>query len=132
MQAVKSTGSKIEQALQKALWKQGFRYRKNYKRVFGKPDIVFMSLKIAVFVDSEFWHGFEWELRKHDFKSKQGFWWKKIERNMARDALVTENLRNEGWIVIRFWGSEVIGNLDRCVEIVGKAIEERRNKLGTN
>lgn len=129
MQSVKSTGSKIECALQKALWKKGYRYRKNYKKVFGKPDVVFMRHKIAVFVDSEFWHGFEWETRKHDFKSNQGFWWKKIERNIERDKLVTLTLRSEGWAVIRFWGSDITKNLDKCVDIVDNAIKERQKNL---
>lgn len=71
MQAVKSIGSKIELALSKELWKLGYRYRKNDKSVFGKPDLTFKKYKIAVFVDSEFWHGKDWELRKHDHKSNQ-------------------------------------------------------------
>jgi DNA mismatch endonuclease (patch repair protein) len=126
MQAVKSTGSQIEQKLQKALWRRGFRYRKNYKKVFGKPDIVFVRLKIAVFVDSEFWHGFDWDNRKQDFKSGRDFWWNKIERNIARDKQVTEKLTEEGWIVIRFWGRQIEKNLDECVNMVSNIIDQRR------
>ena len=79
MQQVKSKGSKIEVMLMKELWNRGLRYRKNVKTVFGKPDIAFIGKKVAVFCDSEFWHGYNWEERKHDFKSHQEFWIPKIE-----------------------------------------------------
>ena len=69
-------------------------------RIYGKPDIVFISKKIAVFCDSEFWHGYNWEERKKDFKSHQEFWIPKIER----DVEVTTKLESEGWTVIRFLG----------------------------
>jgi DNA mismatch endonuclease Vsr len=78
MQAVKSKGSKIEIALGKALWGKGFRYRKNDKTVFGKPDFTIKKNKLAIFVDSEFWHGKDWEIRKNDHKSNQEFWIKRL------------------------------------------------------
>ena len=87
MQNVRSKDSEIELKLRSELWKKGFRYRKNFREVFGCPDIVFKKLKIAVFVDSEFWHGFDWENRKNDFKSNQEFWIKKIEKNIFRRKL---------------------------------------------
>lgn len=70
MQAVKNKDSKIEVLLRKELWKRRLRYQKNSKKVFGKPDIVFIGKKVAVFCDSEFWHGHDWDRRKHDFKSR--------------------------------------------------------------
>lgn len=78
MSHVRSTDSEIEITLRKALWQKGLRYRKNYKKIVGKPDIVFLRKKVAVFCDSEFWHGFDWENRKNDFKSNQSFWIPKI------------------------------------------------------
>lgn len=102
MQAVKSKGSKIETALAKALWARGFRYRKNNKTVFGKPDFTFKQLKIAIFVDSEFWHGKDWEIKKHEHKSNRDFWHKKIERNIERDKEVNQKLKEENWKVLRF------------------------------
>ena len=69
MQAVKANNTKIELILRKALWKNGYRYRKNYKNLIGKPDIVFVSHRVVIFCDGEFWHGFEWEKRKNDIKS---------------------------------------------------------------
>lgn len=118
MQAVKSKGSEIENALGKQLWKKGLRYRKNDKTVFGKPDFTFKKLKIAVFVDSEFWHGKNWETRKHDHKSNQDFWHKKIERNIERDKEVNEKLSAEGWTILRFWGKDIKKNAAECADTV--------------
>ena len=110
MQQVKNKDSKIEILLRKELWSRGLRYRKNVNRIYGKPDIVFIGKKIAVFCDSEFWHGYNWEERKKDFKSHQEFWIPKIERNMARDVEVTTRLESEGWTVFHFWGNEIKKN----------------------
>ena len=84
MRQVKSKGTKIEKMLMKELWSRGLRYRKNVTSIYGKPDIVFISKKVAVFCDSEFWHGFNWEERKKDFKTNQEFWIPKIERNTVQ------------------------------------------------
>jgi DNA mismatch endonuclease (patch repair protein) len=126
MQHVKSKDSQIELMLRRALWQNGLRYRKNVRSVFGCPDIVFLKLKIAVFCDSEFWHGYDWENRKHDFKSHQDFWIPKIERNMARDREVNEKLIADGWIVLRFFGKEIKKNLDNCVQKVVSAVKKRK------
>ena len=122
MQQVKNKDSKIEVLLRKELWFRGIRYRKNVNRIYGKPDIVFIGKKIAVFCDSEFWHGYNWEERKKDFKSHQEFWIPKIERNMERDAEVTAKLESEGWTVIRFWGNEIKKNTAQCADIIEKAV----------
>ena len=115
MQQVKYKDSEIELLLRKALWQKGLRYRKNVKSVFGHPDIAFIGKKVAVFCDSEFWHGYDWEHRKEDFKVRQEFWIPKIERNMKRDREVTERLQKDGWKVLRFWGKEIKCNLEECV-----------------
>ena len=78
MQAVKSKGSKIETLLSKELWKRGHRYRKNNKSVYGKPDLTFKKHKIAIFVDSEFWHGKDWEARKKTIKAIKIFGIRKL------------------------------------------------------
>jgi len=126
MQAVKSKGSKIETMLGKEIWKKGLRYRKNNKSVFGKPDFTFKKYKIAVFCDSEFWHGKEWETRKHEHKSNVDFWYKKIERNIERDVEVNKQLKAEGWEVLRFWGKEIEKNLFLCVKKVEQAINAKK------
>lgn len=122
MQAVKNKDSQIELLLRQELWSRGLRYRKNVNRIYGKPDIVFIGKKVAVFCDSEFWHGYNWEERKKDFKSHQEFWIPKIERNMERDAEVTAKLESEGWTVIRFWGNEIKKNTAQCADIIEKAV----------
>ncbi|MGN0573554.1 MAG: DNA mismatch endonuclease Vsr, partial [Acutalibacteraceae bacterium] len=123
MQAVKNKDSKIEMALRKELWARGLRYRKNVKNIFGKPDIAFIGKKVAVFCDSEFWHGYNWEERKSDFKSNRDFWIPKIERNMQRDKEVTEKLEADGWIVLRFWGKEIKNNPSKCADRIEKAVK---------
>ena len=122
MRQVKNKGSSIEIRMCKNLWNRGLRYRKNVKNIYGKPDIAFIGKKIAVFCDSEFWHGYDWENRKNDFKSNKDFWIPKIERNIQRDKEVNEHLKSEGWTVIRFWGHDITKNTDACAEIVEKAV----------
>lgn len=128
MQAVKSKGSKIELALAKVLWAKGFRYRKNDKTVFGKPDFTLKKHKLAIFVDSEFWHGKDWENRKNDHKSNQEFWRIKIERNMQRDIEVNDYLLKNGWKVLRFWGKEVLKNADICLLKIETLLNESETK----
>ena len=127
MQQVKNKDSKIEVLLRKELWSRGIRYRKNVNRIYGKPDIVFIGKKIVVFCDSEFWHGYNWEERKRDFKSHQEFWIPKIERNMARDLEVTTRLESEGWVVLRFWGNEIKKNAALCADMIERVWEERND-----
>ena len=125
MQAVKNKDSQIELLLRQELWSRGIRYRKNVNRIYGKPDIVFIGKKVAVFCDSEFWHGYNWEERKKDFKSHQEFWIPKIERNIERDIEVTAKLESEGWTVIRFWGNEIKKNTAQCADIIEKAVHSK-------
>lgn len=122
MVAVKNKNSKIEQILRKILWSNGYRYRKNCSKIYGKPDIVFMSKKVAVFCDSEFWHGYSWKENKEKIHSNKDFWIKKIERNMERDEEVNKKLENEGWTVLRFWGKEITKNPQECFEKIVMAL----------
>lgn len=125
MQAVKNKDSKIELLLRKELWSRGLRYRKNYKKIIGKPDIVFVGKKIAIFCDSEFWHGYDWENKKDKIKSRREFWIPKIERNMQRDIEVTKALENEGWTVLRFWGNIIKKDVNSCADAVEKVFKEK-------
>lgn len=122
MQAIKSTDTKDEVRLAKSLWHLGYRYRKNNRTVFGTPDITFKKYKIAIFVDSEFFHGKNWKNEKHHIKSNQEFWHKKIERNIQRDIEVNNYLKSQGWKVIRFWSKKVEKKLDTCISVIQKAI----------
>ena len=128
MRAVKNKNSRMELALGKALWKKGLRYRKNDKTVFGKPDFTFKGLKIAVFCDSEFWHGKDWDVRRHDHKSNREFWIPKIERNIERDREVTEELTRNGWLVLRFWGKEIMKNVESCADRIEHEINIRQGR----
>lgn len=128
MRKVKNKNSKIEVILRSELWKRGLRYRKNVNSVFGKPDIVFFTQKIAVFCDSEFWHGYNWKERKKDFKSHQEFWIPKIERNIERDKEVTKLLTTEGWVVLRFWGKEIIRNVALCADKIEMMVKKSNVK----
>jgi len=130
MQAIKATGTKIEIILAKALFARGLRYRKNDKTVFGKPDLTFKKYKLAIFADSEFWHGKDWEERKKQIKSNHDFWFKKIEGNIKRDQVVNEHLAKENWIVLRFWAEDINKNLLSCTDKVLEKIDEikRNNK----
>lgn len=94
MKKIKCKDTTIEVILRKELWRRGIRYRKNVNTIFGKPDIAFIGLKIAVFCDSEFWHGYDWKNRKNDFKVNKDFWIAKIQRNIERDLEVNEYLQS--------------------------------------
>lgn len=121
MRAIKNKKTKIEEILAKAMWAEGLRYRRNSKGVFGKPDFTFGKYKIAIFCDSEYFHGKDWETQKHRIKTNREFWHKKIESNMSRDNEVNEKLSKDGWKVIRFWGEDIKKNTDICV---GKILHE--------
>lgn len=125
MRRVKSKDSNIELMLRRELWSRGLRYRKNVTKIVGKPDIAFLGKKVAVFCDSEFWHGFNWEERKKDFKSNQDFWIPKIERNIQRDIEVNKQLTEEGWVVLRFWGRDIKRNCSECADKIQESLKEK-------
>lgn len=124
MRAIKATGTKDEVRLAKALWHLGYRYRKNNKSVFGKPDLTFKKHKVAIFVDSEFFHGKDWETQKLRIQSNQEFWHKKIGRNIERDQEVNEYLTKNGWTVLRFWSKEIKKNLQECIDTIISSIDK--------
>lgn len=114
---IKSKNTKIELALGKAIWAVGLRYRKHCKDVFGKPDFCFRSKKIAIFCDSEFWHGKKF-LDGERFKTNTDFWETKIQRNIQRDKQVNDQLLSDGWIVLRFWEKDIQKNIDFCIDTI--------------
>jgi DNA mismatch endonuclease, patch repair protein len=124
MQHIKSSDTQIEMLLRRALWNKGYRYRKNYKELPGKPDIALTKYKIAIFCDGEFFHGKDWEVLKPRLEkgNNSEFWIKKISRNVERDDEVNKQLLFLGWTVIRFWGKDIKKNVDECVRVVEEAI----------
>jgi DNA mismatch endonuclease (patch repair protein) len=124
MQAIKNKATKAEVALAKALWARGHRYRKNNKKIFGNPDLTFAKCKLAIFIDGEYFHGYNWETEKHRIKTNREFWWNKIEGNMRRDHLVNQTLVENGWTVLRFWSQEIRKNLASCIEKIEQTITQ--------
>lgn len=124
MQHIRSENTSIEVMLRKSLWNKGYRYRKNYKKLPGKPDIVLTKYKIAIFCDSEFFHGKDWEVLKPRLEkgNNSEFWINKISRNIDRDDEVNKKLLFMGWTVIRFWGNDIKKNIDECVKVVEETI----------
>ena len=128
MQHIKGKDTKIEVILRKELWKRGYRYRKNYDRLPGHPDIVITKYKIAIFCDGEFFHGKDWEvLRPRLEKSNNSeFWISKISRNRERDNDINKRLLFEGWTVIRFWGTDIKKKPEECIKVIEEAIFDIR------
>lgn len=118
MSKIKAENTKPELMFRKALWACGVRYRVHSKTIPGKPDVSNQRLKFAVFIDGEFWHGYNWEEKKHSIKSNRAFWIPKIERNMQRDREINYILSKGGLKVFRFWEHEVKKELGRCVNEV--------------
>jgi DNA mismatch endonuclease (patch repair protein) len=127
MRKIKAKNTKAEVILSKELWRQGLRYRRNVAGLPGKPDIVFSKQKVAIFVDGEFWHGYQWEERKlrllHNLEGeRQQYWLRKIEKNMQRDVQYTVALEAQGWRVLRFWQRAVLKNLDITAATIMQAV----------
>ena len=124
MSKIRGKDTSIELALRKELWRRGYRYRKNLKSLPGSPEIALTKYKIAIFCDSEFFHGKDWEVLKGKLQNGKNpdYWIKKIERNIERDHEKDQKLIAEGWTVIHFWGKEILKNTDECVKVIEETI----------
>ncbi|AMV35837.1 very short patch repair endonuclease [Planctomyces sp. SH-PL62] len=127
MQAVKGKNTSLERKVSSAFHRLGWRYRRNYKLLPGKPDFVFTRARVVVFVDGDFWHGWRYPLWKHKLSP---FWQAKIERNRARDRRNFALLRRQGWAVLRLWGHDVEKNLDASVDRVRVLLERAKARQG--
>ena len=134
MQNIRNKDTKIEVLLRKALWNKGYRYRKNDKRLPGKPDIALTKYKIAIFCDSEFFHGKDWRsLKKQLLKGNNPeFWIDKISRNIKRDKEVNKQLESLGWTVLRFWGKEITKNPEDCLKQIETAVKKSSGRTLKN
>lgn len=117
MSKIRSKNTKPELLFRKALWSKGVRYR-IYSKLPGKPDVSIKKYKLAIFIDGEFWHGYNWDERMKSIKSNRRFWIPKIERNMQRDHEVNQLLTDLGFTVFRFWSKEILNDLDKCINDV--------------
>ena len=118
MSKIRSKNTKPEIIFRKALWNAGYRYRINYKKFIGNPDIVLNRYKTIIFIDGDFWHGYNWKEKRDKIKSNRKFWIPKIERNMQRDREVNFLLKETGYKVFRFWEWEIKKDLTSCLSIV--------------
>lgn len=123
MSKIRGKNNKTEVAFRKLLWKAGYRYRVNSKKLIGKPDIVLNQYHTVIFIDGEYWHGFNWEERKKKVKTNREFWIPKIERNMQRDREVNAKLNEMGYKVFRFWENEIKKETARCLKAVTAYLE---------
>ena len=126
MSKIRGKNTKPELAFRKALYAAGYRYRIDYKKLIGKPDILLKKHKTAVFIDGEYWHGHNWSARKPKVKTNREFWIAKIERNMQRDREVNAELQRLGYTVFRFWETEIKKELDTCLQKVIVHLESVR------
>ncbi len=120
MSRVKNKDTDLEVVLRSALHKQGYRFRKHVKSLPGKPDIVFPKLRVAVFIDGDFWHGYRFPSWKQKLPD---FWQKKISLNRQRDQKNFRKLRKMGWLVIRIWQHQIKQDLSSCVARIVAALE---------
>ena len=128
MSKVRLKNGKAETILAKRLWHEGYRYRRNYKKLPGSPDIALTTYRVAVFVDGEFWHGENWEERKAKLKHNRDYWIEKIEENMARDKRVDDQLQEMGWTTVHFWEKQVLKRTDECLQAVLELLEKKNGQ----
>lgn len=128
MKNIRSKDTSIELKLRKELWRRGYRYRKNYTELPGKPDIVLIKYKIAIFCDSEFFHGKNWEVLKPQLEKGKNadFWIEKISKNQQHDDDINKQLQFLGWTVIRFWGKDIMKKTDECIQVIEENIFEQK------
>lgn len=132
MQKIRSKDTKPEVILRKALWRKGYRYRKNWKKLPGSPDIVLTKQKICIFIDGEYFHGKDWDSGRKEKAlagSNPDYWVPKIERNMERDRKAEAELNGLGWTVLRFWSRDVLKNTDACVKAVDETVFTKMTAL---
>jgi len=122
MSRIRGTDTSPERVLRAALWRNGLRYRLHAATPAGRPDVVFPSRRVAVFIDGCFWHG----CTKHYVRprSNEPFWTKKLRENVERDQRQTAELESLGWRVIRVWEHEVFEELSEVVESVERALQD--------
>lgn len=132
MAAIHSNNTKPEILLRKALWHKGLRFRVHYKQLPGRPDIVFTKAKIAVFCDGDYWHGHNWVIRglpsiEAELAGYSEYWRNKISENIRRDTENNKKLESDGWIVLRFWESDIKRDVNHYSDMIKSCYRSRCN-----
>ena len=130
MGKIRGKNTKPELTFRKALYAKGYRYRIDYKKLIGRPDIVLKKYKTVIFIDGEYWHGYHWKERKPKIKTNRAFWIAKIERNMQRDSEVNAELIRLGYTVFRFWENDIKKNLEICLQKVLTHLDQQQSLSG--
>ncbi len=131
MSAIRAKDNATESGLRKALFKMGFRYRKYWSGLVGRPDIVFTKQKVAVFVDGDFWHARATreagpETPASSLKTaNRDYWNKKFKRRIEIDISVNKQLSEAGWCVLRFWESDLKSDLASALAIISYNLKSR-------
>lgn len=124
MRRIKSDKTSPEILLQRFLRKEKIKFKKNYRKLLGIPDVALIDKKIVIFVDGEFWHGYHWREKKKKLKANRAYWIPKIERNIARDRQNNQKLKKAGWKVVRLWQQEIIKDLPKCLKKIENTMKE--------
>ncbi len=128
MSKIRTENTRPEIAFRKVLWHAGLRYRHNYRKAPGRPDIAFVGWRIAIFIDGDFWHGYNWEQKRAAIKRNRDYWIPKIERNMQRDREVNAALAAAGWHCLRIWENDIKKEFGAVFYRVLQFIEEKTGK----
>lgn len=127
MSKIRGANTQPELKIKRALWAAGIRYKKSQRKILGNPDIQILKYKILIFIDGDFWHGYDWENKRDKIKSNRGFWIPKIERNMQRDKQVSYALTKQGYSVLRFWEHEIKYEFGRCLIQILNEINSKKD-----
>jgi DNA mismatch endonuclease (patch repair protein) len=127
---IKASNTQGELILRSTLWRLGFRFRKNVKRLPGKPDIVFPRERVAIFCDGDFWHGRNWakDKRRLEEGPNSPYWLAKIRANIERDKRYNKELKRMGWYVVRLWDSDIKSNPQHAASKVASIVSSERER----
>jgi len=138
MSAIRSSENRTETLLSRALHGMGLRYRKYAAHLPGKPDVVFPRVRVVVFVDGDYWHARELaEGKGRALKRRlmrlseesQSYWLDKFGRRIERDRAVTKDLEGSGWLVLRYWESDVRRDIDGTAAAIARIVRRRKRRM---
>lgn len=122
MSKIRGEGTGLELLLASAMAERGWQWEEHCRDLPGRPDFVFRSLRVAIFVDGDFWHGWRFPQWRDKLSEK---WEEKIGKNRARDARNHRRLRCMGWKVVRIWEHQTASDLTGCLDRIARVLKER-------